>query len=198
MYLGRTLLLVGLLVTAGCARTGVSLLPNERGESGAVAVLDPKTGQDVAVIDQANSKTGVSGGRSVSTKTLSAAEMQGRFGDLLDSLPEPPRLFVLYFREGSVQLVDESNALVPELFDEMKRRPGVDVQVVGHTDTVGEAAGNDALSVRRAEQVRDMLVQLGMDQLIVRATGRGERELLEPTGDEVASHFNRRVEVLVK
>jgi outer membrane protein OmpA-like peptidoglycan-associated protein len=198
MHLGRTLLIAGLLGTAGCARTGISLLANEKGETGAVAVLDPKTGLDIVVLDTPNTRSGVSGSKPVSTKVISDAQMKGRYGDLLDAMPDQPRLFVLYFREGSVDLVDESNALVPELFEEMKRRPGVDVQVVGHTDTVGNPESNDALSVKRAEQVREMLVRLGMDLSIVRATGRGEREPLEPTGDEVASLFNRRVEVLVK
>lgn len=198
MQWGRPFILSLALATAGCATTGVSLLSNEKGETGAVAVLDPVTGQDIAVLDQPNSRSGVSGGRSVSTKVISDDQMKGRYGDLLAALPEQPRLFVLYFREGSVDLVDESNALVPELFEEMKRRPGVDVQVVGHTDTVGNPESNDALSVKRAQQVREMLIRLGMDVSIVRATGRGEREPLEPTGDEVASLFNRRVEVLVK
>jgi outer membrane protein OmpA-like peptidoglycan-associated protein len=180
MKRGRTSLLAFLIATSGCAHTGVSLLP------------------DIGVISQANSRTGIGTNGKLSTKAVSADVMGQRFGDLLSEMPEAPKLFVLYFREGSTLLVDESNALVPELFEEMKRRPGVDVQVVGHTDTVGDPTSNDTLSVRRAEQVREMLVSMGMGSNIVRATGRGEREPLEPTGDEVASVFNRRVEVFVK
>jgi outer membrane protein OmpA-like peptidoglycan-associated protein len=198
MKRGRTTLLAVLIATAGCAHTGVSLLPGEKGSAGSVAVLDPKTGEDLGVIDQANSRTGIGMGGKLSTKAVTAGAMEQRFETLLADMPEAPKLFVLYFREGSTQLVDESNALVPELFEEMKRRPGVDVQVVGHTDTVGDPVSNDTLSVRRAEQVREMLVSMGMVSNIVRATGRGEREPLEPTGDEVASVFNRRVEVFVK
>ncbi len=191
------LILVAALVLAGCARTGIALLPGEQGAAGSIALLDPASGADIAVIDQPNSKSGVNG-RSVITKIMTAEAMTQHYGDLLSALPEPPKLFVLYFREGSTQLIDESNALIPELFQELKRRPGVDVQIVGHTDTVGNPESNDQLSVKRAEQVRGMLVGMGMDGEIVRATGRGEREPLEPTGDEVASVFNRRVEVFVK
>jgi outer membrane protein OmpA-like peptidoglycan-associated protein len=198
MKRGRATLLALLVATSGCAQTGVSLLPGEKGSAGSVAVLDPKTGKDIGIIDQANSRTGIGPGGKFSTKAVTAETMEARFGNLLSDMPEAPKLFVLYFREGSTQLVDESNALVPELFEEMKRRPGVDVQVVGHTDTVGNPASNDALSLRRAEEVREMLVSMGMVPSIVRATGRGEREPLEPTGDEVASVFNRRVEVFVK
>jgi outer membrane protein OmpA-like peptidoglycan-associated protein len=198
MKRGRTSLLALLIATSGCAHTGVSLLPGEKGSAGSVAVLDPKTGADIGIIDQANSRTGIGAGGKLSTKAVAAATMEQRFGSLMSDMPEAPKLFVLYFREGSTQLVDESTALVPELFEETKRRPGADVQVVGHTDTVGDPTSNDTLSVRRAEQVREMLVSMGMIPAIVRATGRGEREPLEPTGDEVASVFNRRVEVFVK
>jgi outer membrane protein OmpA-like peptidoglycan-associated protein len=198
MKRGRATLLALLVATSGCAQTGVSLLPGETGSAGSVAVLDPKTGADIGIIDKANSRTGIGANGKLSTKAVAAEAMEARFGTLLSDMPEAPKLFVLYFREGSTQLVDESNALVPELFEEMKRRPGVDVQVVGHTDTVGNATSNDTLSVRRAEEVREMLVSMGMVPAIVRATGRGEREPLEPTGDEVASVFNRRVEVFVK
>ncbi len=200
----RSLTLIALaLLASGCAsRTGISLLPGEhtaKGDKpvGALAVLDPVTGEDLAVLDAANATAGISG-KSVKRKDMSAEAMQAKYGDLLASMPEPPRLFVLYFKEGSTELVDESTQLIPDLFDEVKRRSGVDVQVVGHTDTVGDGAANDALSVKRAEQVAERLVGMGLDSSLVRASGRGERELVEPTADDVASIFNRRVEVLVK
>jgi outer membrane protein OmpA-like peptidoglycan-associated protein len=202
--LRRNLTLMALaLLASGCAsRTGISLLPGEATPNGnkpvgAVAFLDPETGADLGVVDTANARAGVKGGK-VAVKAMSDADMKARYGDLLAAMPEPPRLFVLYFKEGSTELVDESTQLIPDLFDEVKRRPGVDVQVVGHTDTVGEGTSNDALSVKRAEEVRARLVSMGLAPDLVRATGRGERELVEPTPDEVASLFNRRVEVLVK
>ncbi len=197
----RTLLLaISLLIaTSGCARTGVTMFKGERGEAGAVAVLDPKTGLERVLLTNPNSHANISRGqKKVSARALSQAEADHRYGGLLADMPEVPKLFVLYFREGSTDLVDDSNALVPELFQEMKRRAGADIQIVGHTDTVGDGKANDELSVKRAEQVQAMLVAMGMAPDIVRATGRGEREPLEPTGDNVASLFNRRVEVFVK
>lgn len=165
--------------------------------TGAVAVLDPVTGEDISLVDQANSRSAL-GKRKVSSKTLSAAQMNTRFGSLLASLPEQPKLFILYFKQGSTELVDESGALLPDLFSEVKRRPGVDVQIVGHTDSVGEAGLNDSLSVKRAQEVKTLLATLGLPSEIVRATGRGEREQREETADGVPSELNRRVEVFVK
>lgn len=203
MHARSLILIAAAMLASGCARTGITLLPGEMGPNGArnpvgaLAVLDPETGADVGLLDSENASGNVRG-RTFAKTAMSGDDAQRRYGDLLGALPEQPRLFVLYFKEGSAELVDESTALIPELFAEVKRRPGVDLQVVGHTDTVGDGGSNDSLSIRRAEEVRAMLVRLGLESDLVRATGRGERELLEPTGDNIASVFNRRVEVLVK
>lgn len=199
----RPVLVFALLALTGCAATGVSLLPGEIGANGtqnatgAVAVLDPESGADIAVLDQANSKSGVRQ-RRVSMKAMSADKLNARYGDLLATLPQPPRLFILYFKEGTTNLVDESSALLPDLFTEVKGRPGADIQIVGHTDTVGQEASNDDLSIKRAAEVKVLLAKLGLDGEIIRATGRGERELRDQTPDETASALNRRVEVYVK
>ncbi len=199
MKTGGSLLLIALsLAAAGCARTGVTMFAGEKGEKGSIAVLDPKTGADLAILDQANRRTGITNGKPGAAKLMTQAASDRRFGELLSNVPEQPKLFVLYFQEGSTSLVDQSNSLIPELFQEMKRRPGVDIQIVGHTDTVGDATANDTLSVQRAKIVAEMLTKMGMAPDILRATGRGEREPLEPTGDNVASVFNRRVEVYIK
>ncbi len=190
--------LVLMLMATGCARTGVTLFAGEAGTVGSVAVLDPKTGADVAVLDKANVQSAVSKADTVKMKMWGPEALNARYGALLADVPEQPRLFVLYFREGSTGLIDQSSALVPEVFDEVRRRPGADVQIVGHTDTVGDGAANDSLSQQRAQIVQSLLVDMGLGPDIVRATGRGEREPLEPTGDDVASVFNRRVEVFIK
>lgn len=160
-------------------------------------MLDPENGADMAVLDQANSRTGVNK-RHVTMKSVAPEKLNARYGALLATLPQPPRLFILYFKEGTAELVDESSALLPDLFAEVKTRPGVDIQIVGHTDTVGQEADNDQLSIKRASEVKVMMAQMGLDGEVIRATGRGERELRDQTPDETTSALNRRVEVYVK
>ena len=199
----RFALSLSLLTLTGCMTTGVSMFPGEIGadgkqrDTGAVAVLDPENGADVAVLDQANSRTGVNK-RHVTMKAVAPEKLNARYGALLATLPQPPRLFILYFKEGTTELVDESSAVLPDLFAEVKARPGVDIQIVGHTDTVGQEADNDQLSIKRASEVKVMLAQMGLDGEVIRATGRGERELRDQTPDETVSALNRRVEVYVK
>ena len=70
--------------------------------------------------------------------------------------------------------------------------------VIGHTDTVGSLAYNDKLSLARAERLRDMLVELGIPAERIHVAGRGKRELLVPTEDNVSEPRNRRVEINVR
>lgn len=185
------------LLAAGCAQDRVVLLPGEDGaKTGAVAVLTDD-GKTAAVIDKPYSDARV-GSDSASVSTTSAAAVKREHGALLDTLPRPPTSFVLYFREGTTVMVPESQRLLKEIFAEVAARPGADVQVVGHTSTLGLRADNDVLSRKRAREIADLLIRQGLDPKLVRAVGRGERELLVPTADEVRNAKNRRVEVMVR
>ncbi len=81
---------------------------------------------------------------------------------------------------------------------EIGSHPAPEIVVVGHTDRVGSLAYNDALSLRRAERVRAQLVQVGIPNDQISVAGRGEREPLKATEDEVAEPLNRRVEITVR
>jgi len=72
------------------------------------------------------------------------------------------------------------------------------VVVIGHTDRVGNDQFNDKLSLQRAERVRGELVKLGISGSRIQVAGRGERELLVLTPDDVAEARNRRVEINVR
>ena len=70
-------------------------------------------------------------------------------------------------------------------------------RIEGHTDTVGDAARNQALSERRAAAVRDFLVRrYRIPAARLETVGLGETQLAVPTGDNVAEPQNRRVQVL--
>ena len=190
------------LILAGCAAsTGVSLLPGEKddqgqqNETGAVVVLDPGSEQDIRVIDQANSRSGVKGSR-VAVKSVTPEALEAKYGDLLTTIPRKPVLFRLYFKQGSTDLVDPS--VIDAVLAEIKSREGADIQIVGHTDTTGDGPLNDAVSAKRAESIKVLLAEKGVDVGITRTAGRGERELRVQTGDDIANDENRRVEITVR
>jgi OOP family OmpA-OmpF porin len=70
-------------------------------------------------------------------------------------------------------------------------------RVEGHTDTVGSAATNSALSEKRAAAVVQHLTsRFGIAPSRLESVGMGETTPLVPTGDEVAEQRNRRVQVI--
>lgn len=129
---------------------------------------------------------------------LSERDVQALFGAALSALPPPPRRVTLYFRFESEELTDESRALVPEILKTVRGRPAPEVVVVGHTDTTGSSAFNFELGLKRANSVRDLLVEAGLDAPSVEVMTLGEADLLVPTPDEVLEPRNRRVEIVVQ
>lgn len=129
---------------------------------------------------------------------MSQADVHTSFGATIESLPGKPTSFLLYFLEGKDEFTTESRAELDKVFSELKRRPAPDIVVIGHTDTVGGLTYNDKLSLARAERVREMLVALGISAERIQAAGRGKRELLINTDDNVSEPRNRRVEINVR
>ncbi|MBL8380514.1 MAG: OmpA family protein [Burkholderiales bacterium] len=173
----------------------VILLPEAGGRDTAVTMR-----QGDAVITLAQPFAGAQAGSGAAPRSFesSAAEVRDKFGAALAAQPPRPTSFTLYFVLGSDTLTEESRAVVERVFAEIAGRPVPDVVVVGHTDTVGSGASNDALSLTRAESIARELVRRGIAPANVRASGRGERELLVPTADNVAEPRNRRVEIIVR
>lgn len=181
----------------GCATSSLVLLPDEEGRQGAVAVLEAN-GQPVdAVIADGNSRTRL-GDTTPASKPLGAKGLKKQEAALLTDLPPPAKSFLLYFDQGTVKLVPESVRVLGALREEIAARSGPEVEVIGHTDTVGSEEDNDRLSVQRADQVMTWLAGQGFDRSQMSAVGRGERELREATADSVSSAANRRVEVIVR
>jgi outer membrane protein OmpA-like peptidoglycan-associated protein len=170
----------------------VVVLPGPDGKTGTVVVQRGDTRQ---VLDQpyAASKTG-----EAQVARLSDTEVRESFGETLQALPARPTAFMLHFITGTDELTPESKAELQNVLAALKDRPLPDVLVIGHTDTVGDLAGNDRLSAQRAETVKGFLVDIGIPAQRIRTAGRGERELLVPTADEVDEPRNRRVEINVR
>lgn len=201
----RAVLLAAIVaLAAGCATPRndlVVVLPEEGGKVGAVVVTDEarrQTTLDKAYASARSDRDAVFD-RSPPMKAgpSSAAEVKQAFGAALAAQPARPVSLLLYFTEGST-LSDESKAVVDKMFAEIARRPAAEITVIGHTDTVGNDAYNDKLSLERAQAVREILIGMGVPAQNITAAGRGKRELLVPTADNVNEPRNRRVELSVR
>ena len=67
--------------------------------------------------------------------------------------------------------------------------------VVGHTDTKGTNKYNLSLSIKRAEVVKEILINYGINQSSIKILGKGEESLAVNTPDDTKQPANRRVEI---
>jgi outer membrane protein OmpA-like peptidoglycan-associated protein len=117
---------------------------------------------------------------------------------LLTLQPQAPERFVLQFEPGTSQLTAASQSQLADVIARAKERAGGEIVVTGHTDRQGTQEANDKLSLERAQAIRTLLIERGFKAELIEAVGRGEREPLVPTEDEVAEPRNRRAELLVR
>jgi OOP family OmpA-OmpF porin len=190
------LLSLVVLGLAACARLTdhVVLLPGPDGRTGALSVTaasgemvlsEPYTGVDVA-------------GGKVTRLSTSAAMVREAFGPLLDMQPPRPRFFVVHFEVGKDVLTPASRSLLANVGTELASLPAGEAVVIGHTDRMGTREFNDRLSLQRAELVRERLVGAGVPRDAISVAGRGEREPVVVTADEVAEPRNRRVDIKLR
>ena len=185
------------LLLGGCATSSLVLLPDDEGHQGAVAVLETNGQPTEAVINQGNSRTKL-GDANANPQPLGDKGLKPEEAALLTTLPPPAKSFTLYFDEGTVTPTTDSQSVLTSLRAEIASRSGPQVEVTGHTDTVGSEEDNDRLSIQRAEEVLNWLAGQGFDRSLMLASGRGERDLKEPSIDNFSSATNRRVEVIVR
>ncbi len=79
----------------------------------------------------------------------------------------------------------------------MARYPEITVTVTGHTDNVGKPASNQALSQRRADNIKAMLVSKGIDGSRIRAIGRGDKDPIASNKTKEGRAKNRRIEITI-
>jgi hypothetical protein len=106
--------------------------------------------------------------------------------------PPAVQTFIVFFDFDSSELTADASAVVANAVAEVQRTGRADINVVGHTDTSGAAAYNQALSERRAQAVKDEMVRLGLAANEIDTAGRGFTDPLVQTGPGVREPQNRR------
>lgn len=104
----------------------------------------------------------------------------------------------IYFDFNKASFKDESYTELNKLEAMIAENPGMEVEISGHTDNIGTAAYNKDLSQRRANAVKEYLLNKGIDARRVTAVGYGEERPLASNDDELEGReLNRRVEFKV-
>ncbi|RKY78877.1 hypothetical protein DRQ12_05040 [candidate division KSB1 bacterium] len=98
------------------------------------------------------------------------------------------------FESGSAQLTPDSYAVLDTVYESLAANPEVVVEIRGHTDSVGDWNYNLKLSQKRAEVVKQYLVNCGIDPSRIRAVGYGEKDPIASNATAKGRALNRRIE----
>ncbi len=101
------------------------------------------------------------------------------------------------FASGQSRLKPEARANLQRVVEFVGRFPDKDVLIEGHTDSQGGANLNQVLSQKRAEAVRDALIQDGVDAARLTAVGLGKDRPVADNASAEGRARNRRVEIVV-
>ena len=98
----------------------------------------------------------------------------------------------VFFESGSADLSAQSEPELREVSAWLADNPGIRLEIGGHTDDVGSAKDNLALSAHRAEAVLEFLVAQGADRDQLTAVGFGQTRPAVEGKSEAARRQNRR------
>ena len=176
----------------------IALLPDP--DTGHVGRARVSNGAGGVELTDARASTVVIGKKTTPSApiALNEADATRLFSTVMAALPPAPQHFIVNFEFDSDEPTAEGRALLPQILATVKGRPYPEVLVIGHTDTIGTDASNIVLGRRRAELIRRLLVEVGLDPSLIETVSHGEADLLVPTADEVAEPRNRRVEITVR
>jgi OmpA family len=112
--------------------------------------------------------------------------------------PVAPPSYMVFFDWDSYRLSPQALNTLSQAVTTFRNTGSARVTATGHTDTTGSPQYNMALSLRRANAVKDELVRQGVPAAAITVVGKGESELLVQTGDGVREPQNRRVEIVIQ
>lgn len=149
------------LLLSGCSSSRVILLDGQKTKS--AIIVSTQAGQEV--LDKPNTYTELSS-KSEKPKAksdITVHDISENYGVLLENTPKPPVSFLLYFKRDSTQLNEDSLKKPPLIKKAIKARIPCDVNVIGHSDTIGTKEYNIMLSKKRAKSIKKWIQNTGLD-----------------------------------
>lgn len=119
-----------------------------------------------------------------------------RFADQVIIEDHPITLNAIEFETDRSTLLVQSEKQLDELVVFLADNLDFSIKIHGHTDDQGSEAYNQNLSEARANTVRTYLVEHGIDEERIQASGFGENQPLQSNDTEAGRRQNRRVEFL--
>jgi outer membrane protein OmpA-like peptidoglycan-associated protein len=108
------------------------------------------------------------------------------------------RTYELVFASGSDQMSGTDWPILSAVAETLKQDSGMKIQVAGHTDSIGDAKANQALSERRAAAVKRVLTEkYGADAARITIKGWGSEQAVADNNTDEGRALNRRVEIVL-
>jgi outer membrane protein OmpA-like peptidoglycan-associated protein len=121
--------------------------------------------------------------------------------DAMKATPTPRGMVLtlgdVLFDTGRSQLKPGAGRKIDQLARFLNEHPGRRVQVDGFTDSVGSDAYNEELSQRRADSVKEALLEQGIDPSRISSEGYGKAYPVAGNSESGGRQLNRRVEVVI-
>ncbi len=104
-------------------------------------------------------------------------------------------LYGIHFDFDKAAIQSDSNALLDDITTTLKQFPEWRLRITGHTDSIGDAAYNEELSMNRANAIKQALADRGIDAARLEALGVGEKQSVASNDTPEGQALNRRVEL---
>ncbi len=186
-------------------------ITNMKTKEKTTAVVDSFTGQYAAVVSLKKKDdimlTVKRDGYAFNSKVISVKEVNNTEGlkpmnlDFNERPVLPGEAYTLnniQYATNSAELLPESRVVIDGFIEFLKEYPNITFEIRGHTDNVGNAASNLALSTDRAFTVRAALEQGGIPKSrIIACRGYGADKPIEKNDTEDGRAKNRRTEFFI-
>jgi len=103
----------------------------------------------------------------------------------------------ILFDTGKAMLKPGAKSTLTKIANQLKAEDTINISVEGHTDSVGTEDMNQTLSEKRAEAVREFLVNAGVPPDRINSAGKGEEEPVATNKSAAGRQQNRRVELVI-
>ena len=136
-----------------------------------------------------------------SSAAREAAELQRQIDALQAKATDRGLVLTLgdvLFTSGRADLKVGATSNLDRLVTFLSQYPSRNIEIEGHTDSVGSDDYNQDLSQRRADSVRSYLMQQGINSQRIAASGKGEHQPVADNDSASGRQQNRRVEVIIK
>jgi outer membrane protein OmpA-like peptidoglycan-associated protein len=119
------------------------------------------------------------------------------YSDLINALPTHIQMRNVLFGVGSSELPEESKPNLRAVIDYMKANPRSKIELDGYTDTLGDFAKDEELSLDRVNTVKSYLVHHGIRSRRIKTNALGATKPISTDNGEEFRKLNRRVEFVI-